>query len=85
MEKKERKLSKSEKAVIKLLEKIDEISNSPDFNCTIFGNAGYSVLMLTDPTKEQGEHEYETTTISKDRIVWKSRHLVGDGGDPDIF
>jgi hypothetical protein len=78
------RLSKSEKQVIKLLEKIDTISKNNDFKAYLFGQAGYYVALLKDPTPEQVDVESKKELILNDRVIWKSRNIRGDGGDADF-
>ncbi len=80
-----RTLTKTEKKVLNLLNKIDLLSKSEDFNATIFGQAGYSVYLLLKPTPEQLNTEANKESILKDRIAWKSTNLIGDGGDADFI
>jgi hypothetical protein len=77
-------LSKSEKQVIKLLEKIDEISKNKDFKAYLFGQAGYYIALLKNPTKEQIDFESKKEIILNERVIWKSNHILGDGGDADF-
>jgi len=77
-------ISKSEKQVLKLLKKIDIIAKEKDFQCIMFGQSGYNLYLLKNPTKEQIELESKAKSISKDRIIWKSDYLIGDGGDADF-
>jgi len=77
-------LSKSEKKVIELLKKIDELAKEKDFQATVFGQSGYSLYLLKNPTKEEIDLESRNQYILKDRIIWKSESLIGDGGDADF-
>ena len=77
-------LSKSEKQVIKLLEKIDEIANKKDFKAYIFGQAGYFAVLLKNPTPKQIEIESKQRLILNERVIWMSKNIRGDGAHADF-
>jgi hypothetical protein len=77
-------LSKSERKVLELLKKIDVIAKEPDFNSTVFGQAGYFLAFIKNPNDNQIEIERKKQCILNERVIWMSKHLIGDGGDADF-
>ncbi len=82
-----RKLSKTEKKIVRLLEKIDQLAaNNDDVNISIFG-CGYGLhsefmLLLDTGERHYNTIEYRKGYIHMDRIAWRSEFIPANGGDP---
>jgi hypothetical protein len=77
-----RKLSKSEKKAVKLLEQLDNLAQEEDFNAKIFGMANGPLLFVLD--RAETDLEFIKGTILTDRVAFCSDFVKGDGGDPDL-
>ena len=51
----------------------------------MFGQAGYNLYLLKNQTHEQIDLERNEQAILNNRIIWKSKNLIGDSGDADFI
>jgi len=92
-----RKPTKTELKVIKLLEKIDELSKEKDFNAYLFGNTRRALYLVLSPFNDN-KKESEQLNLIRDielsgkvglvdlafeTCPWIAESIVGDGGDCD--
>lgn len=79
-----RKLSNTEKRVVRLLQKIDSLASEIDFDASFFG-APSTLLLLIRPNAEIEKRCHDNQSLSSDCIIFQSNNVKCSGGDPDII